>query len=202
MSTAGWGGTLVGWSQAGAVEQRISDLETNQEQQAIEIAALEAEAIIAYRASLVGAGVGAAIGAGATVRFALPNIVERFPNDSRWNRVASGVLEYDGTIGGIYEVHCPVAFGTSAAVLASYTATIVEGTGLDTGSPVVRDTATFTIERQLVGINVTAAITGLVTLQPTGGQIALRFSHNQGASITVTPATIALLLLRVSQRDD
>lgn len=180
------------------LEQRVSDLETNQETQAASIQALNDASVVAYRLSAVGAGAGAAVAAGATVRFALPALSERFPDDARWNRLASGVWEYDGTLEGIYEAHCPVAFGTSLAVLVSYTWMLAEGTGLDTGSPVIRDSVAFTIERQLVGGNATAVPTGPLTLQGTGGQIALFASHSSGLSVTLTPATIALFLTRVS----
>lgn len=197
MASVMWGYS-AGYQSPLAIEQRLSDVETNQQAQQTALATLNASVVVAHRVSAIGSLGATVVAAGATVRLSLPTIGEAEPNDGRWNRLGTGVIAYDGSISGVYEVHCPVSFGTTLATLTAYTFAVNEGTDLAT-APVIRDSVAFAVERQLATAgNGTANPTGLLTLQPTGGEISLTVAHSALASLSVTPTTIELLMTRVS----
>lgn len=197
MASVTWGYSF-GYQNPVAVEQRLDDIETNQQTQQTALATLNASVVVAHRVSASGSLGATVVAAGATVRLSLPTIAESEPSDGRWSRQGTGVIAYDGSLAGVYEVHCPVSFATTLATLASYTFAVNEGTDLAT-APVIRDSVAFAIERQLITAgNGTANPTGLLTLQPTGGEVALTVAHSALASLSVTPTTIELLMTRVS----
>lgn len=180
-----------------ALETRVTDLETNQATQAADIAALEAGIVDVYTLHAQGALAPFAVGAGAVVRVDVPALVagDIFPADPGLWVLAGGIVNYDGSLAGVYEVHMPVSFSTSIGAATVYTWDVVEGTDLAT-VPVRRDVARFAVEKQLTISETTANPNGLLRLQPTGGEIGIFVFHNSGGGATLEATTLSLLLTR------
>lgn len=179
------------------VASAIADLETNQATQAAEIAAIEAGIVDVYTFHAQGALAPFAVGAGAVVRVNVPAVVagDIFPEEPGLWVLAGGIVSYDGSLAGVYEVHTPVSFSTTIAAATVYSWDVVEGTDLAT-VPVRRDQARFSVEKQLTISETTANPTGLLRLQPTGGEIGIFVFHNAGGSATLEATTLSLLLTR------
>lgn len=180
-----------------ALATRVTDLETNQTTQAAEIAALEAGSLDVYTMHAQGSLAPFAVGAGAVVRVNVPALAsgDIFPADPGLWVLSGGIVSYDGSLAGVYEVHMPVSFSTSVAAATVYSWDVVEGTDLAT-VPVRRDQARFSVEKQLTISETTANPTGLLRLQPTGGEIGIFVFHNSGGAATLEATTLSLLLTR------
>lgn len=181
----------------GSLANRVADLETNQATLEAEIAALEAGQLDVYTAHAQGAVAPFAIAAATAIRINVPALVpgDIFPPDIGLWVLSGGVLSYDGSLAGLYEVHCPGSFSTSVAAVTAYTLEVVEGLNLAT-SPVRRDVVSYVIEKQLTISDTTLNPTGYLRLQETGGQIALFMSHNHGSAATIEFTTLSLVLQR------
>lgn len=189
----GWN---VGWRSS--LLQRVADLETNQATQQSTISALSLALGSVFGVAGRGAIAGTVVPNGGRTRLPLPVISEALPPDGRWNRRPDGVIEYDGSLGGLYAVLCSVSFQTSLALLARYTFLLQEGTGLAASEAGVRDTLQGSLERQLAGTNSTTVVCGgPITLEPTGGELALRVEHTAVASLTLTPGEVQYFLHRI-----
>lgn len=195
MSAVGWGGDLTGWGSG--VEQEIADLQANQANQAASIQSMANSIVSAYYVYGRGSASGQAIASGATVRYPLPAISEHLPNDARWNRNANGVYEYDGGLAGVYDILCVINFGVSVGTLQTYTFTLAEGTGLDTGSPVVRDSLVYNLPVTISVGGASAVALGPLTLHPFGGQLALFVQHSALVSVTLTPSAVIPFFRRI-----
>jgi hypothetical protein len=124
--------------------------------------------------------------------------MEALPPDGRWNRRADGVIEYDGSLGGLYAVSCAISFQTTLALLARYSFLLQEGTGLAASEAGVRDTLSGSLERSLAGANTTTALCiGPLSLRATGGELALRVEHTAAASLTLTPSDVQYFFHRI-----
>lgn len=183
---------------AGSLANRVADLETNQTTQQSTISALTAalQSVfgVAGRGSIAATSVANAV----RVRLPLPVVSEALPPDGRWNRQANGVIAYDGSLGGLYVVSCAISFQTSLAVLTRYSFILQEGTNLAASEVGVRDTLTGSLERSLAGTSTTTAICiGPLSLQNTGGELALRVEHTGAASLTLTPSDVQYFLHRI-----
>lgn len=179
------------------VASAIADLETNQTTQAAEIAAIESGIVDVYTLHAQGAIAPFAVGVGAVVRVNVPALVsgDIFPADPGLWVLAGGIVSYDGSLAGVYEVHMPVSFSTTIAAATVYSWEVVEGTDLAT-VPVRRDQARFSVEKQLTISETTANANGLLRLQPTGGELGIFVFHNAAGAATLEATTLSLLLTR------
>lgn len=191
-------GYFSGYETAGVLEARVAALEGDFAAQDAEIAALQAGIVDVYTAHAQGAIAPFAVASGAVVRINVPALVsgDQFPNDGSWV-VTGGLIDYPGSLAGLYEVHCPIAFSTSLGAATVYTWEVVEGTSLAT-VPVRRDFATFSVEKQITASDTSATPTGYLRLRDTGGQIGIFVFHNSGSSATLEATTLSLVLQRSS----
>jgi hypothetical protein len=173
---------------------RVEALETS-------LSALEAGAANGYGAHAQGTPVPLLVPTGTVVLVPMPALVagDQLPNDGRW-QVSGGVLLYDGSLSGRYEVHCPIAFRSSEAALRNYGFEVVEGLNLATGAPTRRDSTTiFNLDRQGTLSDTTAMPGGNLVLQPTGGQIGI-FSQSTATNPTLTFGEVSLDVAAVVQK--
>lgn len=188
MSAVGWGGGIVGWRQAGALEAEFAA-------QQAEIEALQAGQLDVYTAHAQGTLAPFVVNSGAVVRVNIPALVagDLFP-DGSWV-VSGGLISYGGELAGLYEVHCPIAFATSIAALTEYTWEVVEGTALAT-VPVRRDIVRGAVEKQLTISETICVPTGYLRLQETGGEIGIFVFHDSGSNATLSSSSLSLVLQR------
>lgn len=181
----------------GSIASRVAALEEEQEAVTEDVTAVEHGQLDVYTVHAQGAVASFPIAAGASARINVPALVsgDVFPDDpGRWV-LSGGILTYDGSLAGLYEVHCPGAFSTSVPAVTTYRLEVAEGTDMAT-TPVKRDTVSYAVEKQQTISDTTVNPTGYLRLQPTGGQIALFMSHNHGSSATIDFTTLSLVLQR------
>lgn len=134
---------------------------------------------------------------GAQVRVPIPALFQQLPTDSRWTRSPAGVLSYDGILDGLFVANVVFNFTTSVGVLQTYTVTIAEGTGLETGTPTIRDSESMSLPLQLAGGAGTLVIAAPLVLRASGGQVALFVQHTALASVTITPSSVSVFIFRI-----
>lgn len=180
----------------GNLEDRVAALEGDFATQAAELAAIQAGIVDVYTVHAQGAIAPFAVGSGAVVRVNVPALVtnDQFPDDGSWV-VTGGLIDYPGSLAGLYEVHCPIAFSTSLGAATVYTWEVVEGTSLAT-VPVRRDIATFAVEKQITASDTSSTPTGYLRLRDTGGQLGIFVFHDSGSSATLEVTTMSLVLQR------